>query len=181
MSPLPRLLGALVVILLLTGSITLSHASTLTLRPATVEAPLGRLASGSSAGANATNGSASVTGALVSTTTDLLYLNNTNASAAVFAKLVLTSSSGVGGLTLLSVGIKNGTTSAAQVAATAGSLTQTSGSYLRLEPSSANRIYVTQSVGALYTGSALDMDLYVADDTSESAFVRTKVRVTITP
>lgn len=172
--------AALAAGLLLTGSITIQHASTIAVRPVRVEAPLGPLAAGSSAGMNATNGSASVAGSLLSTTTDLLYLNNTNATSPVHAKLVLNSASGVAGLTSLAIGIRNGSASATQVAATAGSITQTSGSYLRLEPASTNRIYVTQTVSLTFAGSTVDMDLLVADDLAESATVRSKVRVGLT-
>lgn len=166
--------------LLLTGSITLQHESAVTQSPSMVHAPMGPLAAGSSAGLNGTNGSASVVGSLVSATTSVLYVNNTDATAAVYAKLVLTSSSGTSGLTALSIGIHNGSATATQVAGSAGSMTQTSGSYVRLEPASANRIVVTQTVGVLFTGSTLQMDLLVADDLSESAFVRSKVRLGIT-
>jgi hypothetical protein len=148
--------------------------------PDTVQAPLGALAAGSSAGLNGTNGSASVVGGLVSSTTNLLYLNNTDATAAVYAKLSLTSSTGTSGITSLTVGIHNGTAGAPQVAGTAGSLTQTSGSYVRLEPGSANRIYVTQAVGVVFGSSTLGMDVLVADDLTESVLVRTKVSVSIT-
>lgn len=176
-----KLLAGLAAALVLTGSITLSHEGSLAFSPVEVEAPLGRLASGSGIGLNATNGSASVAGALVATTTDLLYLNNTNATSPVWAKLVLTSSSGTSGLLSLAVGIRNASGSeAGQVLGSAGSITQTSGSYLRLEPASTNRIYVTQAVPVVFSGSSLSMDLLVADDTSESAFVRSKVVVGIT-
>ena len=171
---------ALLAGLLLTGSITLTHSGSLTLSPATTHAPMGRLAAGSSVGSNATNGSASVAGALVATTTDLLYLNNTDGSNAVYARLVLTSNSALTGVTSLSVGIKNGTSQTAQVNGAAGSITQSSGSYVRLEPGSSNRIYVTQTVSVIFSGATLNMDLIVADDTAESAFARSKVVVSIT-
>lgn len=163
------------------GGLTLRHASVPTLVPRGVEVPMGRLAAGSAVGSNATNATASTAGALVSTTTDLLYLNNTNASAPTYARLVLTSSSGLANVVDLQVGIKNGSAQTLQVAGTGGSVTQSSGSYVRLEPGSANRIYLTQTVGLLFSGGAtLDMDLLVADDLAETATVREKVRVTIT-
>ena len=175
-----RLAALLGLGLLLTGSITLAHQSGVGLSPAATHAPLGRLASGSSAGMNATNGSATVVGSLVSATTDVLYLNNTDPTQAVYAKLVLTSSTGTSGITALSVGIDNGSADTAQVSGTAGSLTQTAGSYARLEPGSANRLYVTQTVSVLFTASTLNMDLVVADDLAESATVTSKVRLSIT-
>ena len=175
-----RLAAALALGLLLTGSITFRHESGVDLSPATTHAPLGALASGSSAGMNGTNGSASVVGSLVGATANVLYLNNTDATQAVYAKLTLTASSGTSAITTLSVGINNGSSTTAQVTGTAGSLTQTSGAYVRLEPGSANRIVVTQTVGVLFTTSTLDLDLRVADDTSESAYVTSKVRISIT-
>lgn len=163
------------------GGIALTHASAPALVPRTTEAPMGRLAAQSGVGSNATNATASTAGALVSTTTDLLYLNNTDATAPTYARLVLTSSSGLGNVVSMQVGIKNGSAQAVQVAGTGGSVTQSDGSYVRLEPGSVNRIYLTQTVGLLFSGGArLDMDLLVSDDLAESATVRAKVRVTIT-
>lgn len=175
-----RVAACVAVAALFVGSITTTHESALQMQPRSVEAPMGALASGSSGGVNGTNGTASVAGALVSATTDVLYLNNTNATTPAYAKLVLTGSSGLAGVSSLAIGIKNGTTSVSQVTASAGSITQSEGAYVRLEPGSANRIYMTQTVGFLFGGTSLRMDLLVADDLAESATIRTKVALNIT-
>lgn len=163
------------------GSIQLTHASTLTLAPQTVEAPFGKLAVGSTVGANATNGSASTAGSVLGATTFMLYLNNTHATLPAYVKLVLTSSSGLTGLTSLSVGVHNGTASTSHIVGSLGSISQSSGSYTRLEPASTNRLYVTQTVdGVLHGSTALSLDVYVADDEAESAYAKTRATFTIT-
>lgn len=172
---------ALAALFVTTGSIRLTHTSSLTHAPVTVEVPFGRLAPGSSVGVNATNASASVAASSVATTTDLLYLNNTNATAPAFAKLVLTGSSGLANVVSLSIGIHNGTSGVGQVTGSFGSITQSGGSYVRLEPASVNRIYVTDAVTLLgYSGSTFQLDVYAADATNESAYVKTRALVSLT-
>lgn len=167
--------------LLLTGSIQLAHApSGGSVEPLSVEVPFGRLAPGSTVGANATNASASVTGALLATTTHVLYLNNTNATGAWHARLAIVGSSGLANLATLQLGIENGTASVEQVTASLGTLTRTTGPLVRLEPASANRIYVTQAVTSLATPTTLWLDAVVADDETGSAAVVTKARIGLT-
>ena len=162
------------------GGIALAHPSGLPLAPAPVAAPFGRLAAGSAVGLNATNGSASVAGALLTATTDVLYVNNTDPVRPVFARLVLASSSGLAGLLDLQVGIQNASGRTPQVTSTSGSVTQSSGSYVRLEPASTNRIYVTQTAALLFSGATVSMDMHVADDAAESARAVSKLVVSVT-
>lgn len=172
----PVLLAAL----LLTGSITLAHGpSGGSVTPRAAEVTFGALAPGSSAGPNSTNGSASVAGALLSTTTHVLYLNNTNATGAWFARLEVVDSSGLAGLSTLQVGIRNGTASVEQVASSLGTLTKRTGPLVRLEPGSANRIYVTQAVAGLATPATVWLDVVAADGADEAATVVTKARIAV--
>jgi hypothetical protein len=145
----------------------------------TVEVPLAALVAGSTGGLNGTRGAASVANQLVLTTTDMLYLNNTNATGAWFAKLVLTSSSGLTGITSLTIGINNGT-STAQIVGSLGSMTQTSGPYVKLETSSTNKIYLTQTTTALQSTSTFAFDVYAADSATEAGLVLTSGTITIT-
>lgn len=171
---------ALAVGLLTVGSITLDYApgssATDTFE---AEVRLGALATGSSGGMNGTEGSASVVGSLVSVTTDVLYLNNTNSTGAWTVRLASVSTSGLGSVLALEIGIDNGTRTP-QVTGSLGALTQTTGSHVRLEPGSANRIYVTHTVSTLVGSSAVAMRLYAADDASESAYVVTTMNLTLT-
>jgi hypothetical protein len=101
----------LLLALALVGSLQLTHGdSTPTLQPSAAEVAFGRLAAGSTVGANATNASAAIAGAVtLETTQNLLYLNNTNASGAYHVRLVSTQATGLTGATTLNVGIHNGT------------------------------------------------------------------------
>jgi len=173
--------AALLAALLLVGSLQLTHdASTPALQPATAQARFAPLAAGSTAGANATNASATVAGAvLVASTQDLLWLNNTNATGAYWVRLVSTSATGLAGATTLRLGVDNGTATD-QVVVSNGLLTQSSGAYVRLPPASANRVYATTLVAALYGTGVLALDVYVADDPAESAFYVMRAVVTVT-
>ena len=173
-------LAGVALALLLVGSITFTYQSAApTLDVRAVEVPFGTRAAGASVGANATQGSVSVAGGVLATTTNLLYLNNTNASAAWFAKLTLSSSTGVSNVVALTIGIDNGT-STPQITATLGSLSQTAGPYVRLPPASTNRVYVTQSVTAPGAASSFTFTVTAADDAAESAYVNTTATLSIT-
>lgn len=146
--------------------------------PEATEVPFGALAPGSSAGTNATNATASLAGTTLLTTTELLYLNNTNATGVWYAKIVLTSSSGISNLLNMRVGIDNGTATD-QVIALLGSLTQTSGVYVQLPAASTNTIYVTTLVTNPALTSTLDMDVQVTSDPSERDLIVTKAAFSI--
>ena len=174
---LPALLAAL----LLVGSLQLTHeASTPGLSPAAAEVRFAPSAPGSSAGANATNASATVAGAVVlASTQDILWLNNTNATGAYWVRLVATSVSGVAGATTLALGVNNGTPTD-QVVVTNGALTQSGGAYVQVAPSSANRVYATSLVPLAFGTGVLTFDAYVADDAAESAYYVMRGTVTVT-
>lgn len=157
---------------------TLPLSGEMSVDPEGTEVPFGRLVSGSSVGSNATNATASLDGATLLTTTSMLYLNNTNATGAWYAKIVLTSSSGVSNLVNMRVGIDNGTATD-QVVALLGSLTQSSGSYVRLAPGSTNTIYLTNLVTNPALTSTLRMDVYVTSDPVERDLVVTKAAFSI--
>lgn len=164
---------------LLVGSITMSHdEASATLSAAEPVVKMGALASGSAGGLNGSLGSASVSGALLATTTNVLYLNNTGSST-WYARLNVTSSSGVAGLSSITLGIDNGTR-VAQAAGTLGSLTQTGGSYVALAPGSANKLYVTQAVSLLGNTASFSLDVYASDATDDSAYVVTHATIGIT-
>lgn len=170
---------ALTLSILTCGSITVATegpgATTLV---ETVEVPLGQLAAGSAVGVNATNGSVNIANSLLLVSTDAFYLNNTNATGAYYAKLVLFSSSGVGNVVALAVGIDNGTRTD-QIKGALGSLTQTSGAYVRLEPGSVNKLYVSQDVVSLLSTTTIQFEVRLADDEAESAFYTMRARVTL--
>lgn len=174
-------LGALLAALLLVGSLQLTHdASTPSLSPTPVEVPFGAQASGATVGANATNASASIVGAVVlASTQDLFWLNNTNATGAYWVRLVATSTSDLGTVTTLALGVDNGTATD-QVVVANGALTQPSGAYVRLPPSSSNRVYATTLVPLVFGTGALAFDAYVADDEAESAYYVMRGSVTVT-
>jgi len=178
LAPAPAL--ALAMALALVGNIQLdSDAGTSTTHASTVLVPMGALASGSSGGLNGTAGTATITGTLVSTTTNALYLNNTD-SAVWYAKLDVASSSGLANLPALTIGINNGTSSVAQTTVLVAALTKSTGTYVRLEPSSTNRIYVTDTVTTLGLTSSFTLTVRASVDTSESVgFVDTTATITI--
>lgn len=136
-----------------------------------VEVAFGIAIEGVTIGANATNASVTLARSTVLLTTNALWLNNTNATGAYYAKIVLHSSAGaVARLTILDVGINNGT-STPQVTVVGGVIGQTEGGYVRLEPASANQIYVTQTfVNTGGTDPDFGMTLRVADEANESAY-----------
>ena len=162
------------------GSIRLTTSGLpATTLPEPVEVAFAPRAAGATVGANATNASATVAGSLVGTTAQALWLNNTNASGAYHARIVLWSASGLADVTSLAVGIDNGTATP-QVTGTLGGLTQAGGALVRLEPGSANSVYVSQTVGLTQGTTVLDMEVYVADDAAESAYYVMRMRLTIT-
>lgn len=173
-----RVLAATLAALLLMGNIQVAHTSSGLFDPLPVEVPFGRLEPGASVGANATNASASLAGTLVATTADVLYLNNTNATAPVYARLEVVATTGLGALTSLVVGIDNGTR-APQISGGLGTLTQSTGALVRLAPGSTNRLYVTQAVAAPGSTGTVTFRVIVADDPAEKAYVATRGRVTI--
>jgi hypothetical protein len=172
---------ALALALALVGSITLTHASAPSISVRTVEVPFGKIVAGSSVGANATNGSVSIAGRIVLGTDNVLYVNNTHSTDALYVKLSEWSVTGLGGVTTINVGIDNGT-STDQVKISLGSVTQASGAYVRLAPSSTNRIYVQSLVVALShtTPTVISLDAYVADDLAESAYYTMRAAITVT-
>ncbi len=145
-----------------------------------VEVPLGHLAQGSTTGANDTAGVVVIAGSVIGKTTQSFYLNNTNASGAYHARITATDTAGLGQIIALSVGIDNGTSTTDQVVVSQGTLTQTAGAYVRLEPSSTNTIYVTQTVTVLHGTSTMDLDIRVADDETEAAYVGMTAVLTLT-
>jgi hypothetical protein len=155
------------------ASSTLIHAqSSTSLDPVVeVEVPFGELAAGSTVGANATNASASVSGTLSLTTTEFLYLNNTNASGTYHAKLELIDSQDIGILDTLEVGIDNGTRTD-QMVVDGGSVTRSSGPYVELGADSTNMLYVRTSLSSLTTTPKLWWWAYAADDADGSAYVK---------
>lgn len=163
------------------GGIRLEHTtSALSLDVATVEVPFGKLASGSTVGANATNASASMgAGVVVMSTANAFYLNNTNASAPWYVKIVYVASSGAAQLTTGNLGVNNGT-SVDHVTTSSGSVTQSSGSYQRLEPGSTNRLYVESLEGVLFGGATIDFDVYASDTPSGASYTVSKGRITLT-
>ena len=179
--PPPSLAFALALAFALVGSIALSSTSgTSSTTVGQVEVRLGALASGSSGGANGTAGTASVTGTILSATTNLLYLNNTNATGVWLAELNVASSSGVANLPTLTIGIDNGTAQVAQVTGALGVLTKTTGTYVRLEPASANKIYVTAAVTTLGLASSVTVTVRASVDAGESAYVDTTATIGVT-
>lgn len=166
--------------LLLVGAIQLTHSSAPEMRVVTAEVRLGSLAAGSTVGTNATNGSLSLAGCtILSCTDDLWYLNNTNDSSSYFVKLVATSTSGIGTITTLNVGIDNGTDTD-QIQIASGSLTQSSGGYVQLSPTTTNRLYATSLVPLAFGTGSVIFDVYVSDDVDESAYYTMRATLTVT-
>lgn len=163
------------------AGIRLMHATSApSLGVATVEVPFGKLAAGSSVGANATNATASVAaGVVVAATTQAFYLNNTNASGAWYVKLVHVSSSGIAQLSTGNLGVDNGT-AVDHVKISSGAVTQPSGSYQRLEPASTNQLYVKSLEGVLFAGATIDFDVYASDTAGGEAYLVSKGRITLT-
>lgn len=169
------------VVFALVGSITLTYPSaTPSSDVREVEVRMGPLASGSSVTGNHTEGSASTGGSLISVRTDMLYLNNTNASGAWYARIDAVGSTGIANLVYLAIGIDNGTASVAQVTSALGVLTQTTGTYVRLEPASANVIYLTQAVSFVGPDSSFTLDVVASDGTNDPAYVITNANLTVT-
>lgn len=177
-----RTLGALLACALLVGVIGLIYpAGTHSGTAQEVEVRFGALTAGSSAGANDSDASAAVAGSLLSSRTDMLYLNNTNATGAWYAKIASVGESGLASIVSLTVGIDNGTASTPQVVGALGELTQQEGPYVRLEPASTNRIYLTQAVTSLLAPTTtLTLDVYAADSPAEDAYVITNLNLTLT-
>lgn len=167
---------------LLVGAITLTYpAGTQSATALEVEVRFGPLVAGSSAGQNASDASASVAGSLLSLRTNMLYLNNTNATGAWYVKIASASTSGLANVVSVTVGIDNGTADTAQVVGALGALTQTEGAYTRLEPASANRIYLTQAVSSLLApDTVLALDVHASDSATGDAYVITNANLTLT-
>ena len=173
-----RRIVSLVAVLVLAMGITypFSTGSSLTHDSSNVEVPFGIHDAGvTSIGANATNASVTLTRSTTLTTTNVLYLNNTNASAPYYAKITLYASSGaVNRITTGVFGISNGVANP-QVVISSGTITQSSGSYVTLAPSSTNRIYVTQQFANTGgTDPTFSMIVTLADETNESAYSVTR-------
>lgn len=178
-----RVLAALALLLAggLVGAVTLVHpqGAGSELSPTPAETSFGARAPGSSAGVNATNASATVTGTLLSTTTSVWWLNNTHATLPAYARISVTSSAGLTNLAALEIGIHNGT-STPQATLTAGTLLQPNEA-VRLEPGSANAIYVTRTAALGDLGStSVGMIVRVADDAAESAYVTLRASLVVT-
>lgn len=153
--------------------------SSFSTEPGLVELRLAPLGAGAVAGTDGTNGTVSLTGTLALTTTDLFWINNTNASAPWYVKLELTSSSGVANLAAATLGVNNGTANSAQVTALLGSLTQTSGSYARIDPGASGRVYLSQVVSALGVPSTLATQVRVTQETNETTLVTYTLAVNV--
>lgn len=160
------------------AGITLVHApASGTFDPVAVEVPFGRIISGSSIGANNTNASVAIAATLLQTSTDILYLNNTNATSPYFVRFELVGTDNLGLLDLVRVGIDNGTTTD-QIIIELGVIIDDDGTLVRLEPASTNTVYVTRSI-ALGTGG-VTFWVYAADDASQSTYVKTRASVELT-
>lgn len=175
-------LSGILLALALVGSITLSHGpSTPTMTISPVEVALGPLLAGSSVGANATNGSVTFAGATsLLTTTDLLYLNNTNASRTYYVKLMEYSSTGLALATTINIGVNNGTANTDQVLVSLGAVTQSSGPYVPLPPGTTGKIYASTLVSVVYGTGMIGFEVLVADDASETAYYSMRSVVTVT-
>lgn len=174
-------IGPLVLTGILVGSLILvDHWSGFETDPDPVEVAFGVLAAGSTVGVNATNATASVLGSLISLSTDVLWLNNTNATAPWYARFDLVGSTGVANLALLEVGIHNGTLPQPQVTALLGVITQTSGAMVRLEPASANKIYVLQAVSTLGLQSELTLEVWSSQHQNLTSAVQTAAVLSVT-
>ncbi len=145
-----------------------------------VEVPLGHYAPGGTTGSNDTVGAVSLAGSLIGASTNLFYLNNTNTTGAYYAKITATGTAGLAEIVTPSIRIDNGTGPVDQVLVSLGALMQSAGAYVRLEPSSTNIISVTQTVTALHATSTVDMDIRVADDETEAAYVVMTAVLTLT-
>jgi len=166
---------------ILIGSILLDYSQTAPqVDPEEVEVGFAPLAAESTAGTNQTNATANVVGSLVGNDVDALSLNNTNATSPWFVKLTLTSSNGLLDITSAAVGIDNGTATSDQIVITLASVSQSEGTYVRLEPASTNTIYATTLVGGLFAGATLDMDVRIAEATNESAYYDMKASISLT-
>lgn len=176
----PGLLAAMALTLPLAGaSLVLVHdQSSGDLLPVETEVPYGATPATDAVGLNATNGSASVSGSLTTVTTDVFYINNTNTSGVHYVKLELVEVLNKDLLSTLKLGIDNGTKTL-QIEIDTGSLLSSEGTYVRLEPGSTNTIYATYSLSSLTSDPELVFWTYSADDASESAYVKSRGRVTI--
>lgn len=141
-----------------------------------VEVAFGIAIEGVTIGANATNASVTLARSTVLLTTNALWLNNTNATGAYYARVSLHASSGLDPLlTLLEVGIDNGTLHP-QVTTVVGVLGLTSGEYVKLEPGSTNRIYVTQLFASTAgLAPSFGMTVTLADEANASAYSVTRM------
>ncbi len=174
------LLAGVALVPVASGALTLLHTeSTGTFEPVGVEVPFGQHVAGSTLGVDNTNASVSISGSLLETTTEILYINNTNASGAHWARLEVVGTTNLANLQLLEIGIDNQTTTTDQIIIDTGTLLDGDGTYVKLEPGSTNTIYVTQSLGSLTT-SGVTFWVYSADDPQESAFVKTRAQLTLT-
>lgn len=165
------------------GALQLAYGdSTPSMTVVEVEVPLRPLAPGSSTGANSTNASVSFAACLaISCSTDLWYLNNTNASGTYYAKLVSTSTSGLNvEVTTLDIGIDNGSTND-QIKVATGVLTQSAGSgWIGLSAGSTNRIYATSLVTLLFGSGSVSFDVLVSSDSAGDRYDVLKATLTVT-
>ena len=162
------------------GGVLVTHTtSASTLSVGAVEVPFGRLAAGSGVGANATNASASINApTVIASNQNALYLNNTGTSA-WWVKVVLSSSASISDVTTGNVGVDNGTL-VEHVKIASGAVTQSSGSYQRLEPSSTNHLYVRSLQELIFDGATLDVDVHLSPTSAGDSYLVSKARLTLT-
>lgn len=142
------------------------------------EVVFGRLAGGSSVGDASTNATASLVGTLLATTSDVLYLNNTNVTGAYYARIETYDATGLANLAAATVGLDNGTQTPQSVVAL-GAIVQSTGASVRLEPGSVNRIYLTRTVLLVGGATTLSMDVYVSDAENESSYTKLRAALSI--
>lgn len=163
------------------GAITMRHANAAPLLSASAPiVAMGPLAPGSTGGVNGSAGQANLSAfvsSVTSTTTHVLYLNNTGAST-WYARLALASSTGSSGIVVLSIGINNGSYQP-QVTGSLGSITSTGGAYVALAAGSTNRISITQAVTVGSTPT-FTLDVYASDATDDTAYVTTGAVIRLT-
>lgn len=175
------LLALLLVMLIPTagaGILVTYQPSTGTFDPVEVDVPWGQLQDGTTIGANNSTANVPVDGTLTLSSSDILYANNTNPDTSLHIRLSLVDATGLNLVSLLKIGIDNGTQTD-QITIETGIITQQTGPLVHIQPGSTNTIYLDQSLDILGSTVEVTFEMVIADDTDETAYATTTATLTL--
>lgn len=160
------------------GILVTYQPSSGTFDPVEVDVPWGQLQDGTTIGANNSTTNVPVDGTLTLSSTDILYANNTNPDTGLYLRLSLVNITGLDLVSLLEIGIDNGTQTD-QITIETGIITQETGALVHVPSGSTNTIYIDQSLDLLSSTVEITFEMVIADDTDETAYATTTANLTL--